>query len=58
MPVLIRALARLGPDELHRLSIADKSAGDSDFAILARAIMGPPTTKPRNNDSSEPKQGT
>lgn len=58
MPVLIRALAKLGPDELHQLSIADKSAGDSDFALLARAIMGPPTTKPRGSDSSEPKKGT
>jgi hypothetical protein len=49
MPVLIRALAKLAPDELRRLAATDKSTGDSDFSLLARAIMGSPAKRDGSN---------
>lgn len=44
-PVLVRFLARLPADELARLGVPDKATSDSDYALLARAIMGTPTPK-------------
>jgi hypothetical protein len=44
---VIRALAKLGPEELARLS-ADKSGSDSEYSLLARAIMGTPPPKPQD----------
>lgn len=45
-PTLIRTLANLPPDSLAQL-LVDKTGADSDYALLARAIMGPkpPNTK-------------
>ena len=44
-PALIRALAKLGPEELARLT-ADKPGSYSEYSLLARAIMGTPPAKP------------
>jgi hypothetical protein len=44
-PVLVRLLARLPADELARLGAHDKATSDSDYALLARAIMGTPSPK-------------
>ena len=49
-PELIRALAKLTREELLRLSAEDKSAGEDDYAILARAIMGRPDKDVRKID--------
>lgn len=38
--VVIRALATLSRDELLHLAERDRSSGDSDYSLLARAIMG------------------
>lgn len=45
-PTVIRTLAKLPPDSLAQL-LVDKTSADSDYALLARAIMGskPPGTK-------------
>ena len=57
-PFLVRALAKLTPEELSRLSVPDESAGESDYSLLAHAIMN--STAPTPRDSSEsrdkPKQ--
>jgi hypothetical protein len=45
MPILIRVLSKMGPDELNRLAVTDKPTSDSDFSLLARAIMGAPAKK-------------
>lgn len=45
-PLVIRALAKLPLDELNRLITAEKTGNDSDYALLARAIMGTPPPKP------------
>lgn len=42
VPKLIRTLAKLTREDLLRLATEDKSAGEDDYAILARAIMGRP----------------
>jgi hypothetical protein len=44
-PIVIRTLAKLPPDSLAQL-LRDKTSTDSDYALLARAIMGarPPST--------------
>ncbi len=39
-PALFRALAKLPKEELDRLAAADDAPGESDYALLARAIMG------------------
>jgi hypothetical protein len=39
-PTVIRTLAKLPPDSLAQL-LVDKTSADSDYALLARAIMGP-----------------
>jgi hypothetical protein len=39
-PLLIRALTTLPPDDLARLIAPDQAGNDSDYALLARAIMG------------------
>ena len=45
-PALIRSLAKLGPEELARLT-AGKPSPDSEYSLLARAIMGTTaSTKP------------
>jgi hypothetical protein len=44
-PAVIRTLAKLPADDLVRLTTTDDSSTDSDYAILARAIMGK-TEKP------------
>jgi hypothetical protein len=41
-PSLFRALAKLPEGELVRLAAPDDSGGQSEFSILARAIMGTP----------------
>jgi hypothetical protein len=46
-PAVIRALAKLSPTDLAVL-VADKPSGDSDFSLLARAIMGTPARKKRD----------
>jgi len=45
MPTLIRALARMEPHELDRL-VDEGAEGESDFTLLARAIMGPSRSNP------------
>jgi hypothetical protein len=39
-PVLIRALSRLPTEDLRSLAARDATAGESDYALLSRAIMG------------------
>jgi phosphoglycolate phosphatase-like HAD superfamily hydrolase len=51
-PALIRALARLGAEELARLT-DDKPGSDSEYSLLARAIMGTQPAKP--SDRAENK---
>jgi hypothetical protein len=55
-PVLIRALAKLSRDDLAKLASHDKGQGESDYSLLARAIMGP-TAKSRESAHS-PAKGT
>ena len=51
-PFLMRALARLTSDDLGRLLVAGKSTADSDYSLLARAIMNSPAKKsPRFGES-------
>jgi hypothetical protein len=50
-PLLIGALAKLPPDDLVRLAASERSGGDSDYSLLARAIMGTPT--PKRPDDTE-----
>lgn len=38
---VVRVLARLGREELFKLSAHEKGQGDSDFSLLANAIMRP-----------------
>ena len=45
-PLVLRTLASLPPDELFRLTTAEMGSKDSDYAILARAIMGTSPPKP------------
>jgi hypothetical protein len=49
-PSVVRALAKLGPDDLAHLT-ADKPGPDSDYSLLARAIMGTPSAKPPDPSS-------
>jgi hypothetical protein len=44
-PILIRAMARLPLEELRQLAAREGSGGDSDYSLLARAIMGPGSAK-------------
>jgi hypothetical protein len=44
-PVLIRALAKLTPEELLALSKRTGSPHESDYSLLSRAIMGSPPTQ-------------
>ena len=41
-PVLIRALAKVTPEELLALSMSTGSPHESDYSLLSRAIMGSP----------------
>ena len=54
-PFLIQALAKLTPEDLSRLSVTDESAGESDYSLLAHAIMNSPATKPRDSGESRDK---
>ena len=38
-PIIVRTLAKLPPDNLAQL-VLEKTSADSDYALLARAIMG------------------
>jgi hypothetical protein len=49
-PILFRLLAKLTREDLLRLVADINSPGASDYALLARAIMGPRAAKPRNLD--------
>ncbi|MHB1217448.1 MAG: hypothetical protein ACYC1L_04515 [Alphaproteobacteria bacterium] len=42
-PIVIRALSKLPRDELTNLASQDASRGESDYALLSRAIMGGPS---------------
>lgn len=54
-PLLIRALAKLSREDLVRLTAREFSEGrDTDFALLARAIMGG-SQKPRNDEDAPQK---
>jgi len=48
-PTVIRTLAKLPPDSLAQL-LVDKTSTDSDYALLARAIMG---AKPPNKTENK-----
>lgn len=48
-PIVIRTLTRLAPDDLAQL-LLESSSPDSDYALLARAIMGP---KPSSTSEDE-----
>ena len=54
-PALIRALGKLPREDLLRLASEDRSSGDSDYSLLARAIMGTPTAKPHDAGGGENK---
>jgi hypothetical protein len=55
-PILIRTLAKQTKEHLVRLAAAeDNSSGESDFSLLARAIMRTPETKVRDRDDSHDK---
>ncbi len=47
-PTVIRTLANLPPDSLAQL-LVDKTSADSDYALLARAIMGPKPLSAKGN---------
>ncbi|HXB67313.1 MAG TPA: hypothetical protein VNY05_03675 [Candidatus Acidoferrales bacterium] len=47
-PIVIRTLANLPPDNLTEL-LLDKTSTDSDYALLARAIMGAKTPSTTEN---------
>jgi hypothetical protein len=49
-PVVIRALSKLPKDELTNLASRDASSGESDFALLSRAIMGGSSDDRGNQD--------
>src|SRR5438105_6786573 len=49
-PPLIRTLARLTREDLLRLAAEDKTDRESDFSLLARAIMDPSGKEPRDLD--------
>jgi len=51
-PALVRELAKMTRADLLRLVSETSSSSESDYALLARAIMGTPAEKPR--DSKEP----
>ncbi len=52
-PLIIKTLARLSADELARLTAAEATGKESDYTVLARAIMGTTTAKP--SDPTENK---
>jgi len=54
-PFLIRALAKLPPADLARLGVTDKSVSESDYSLLARAIMNSPATKGSDSTEAEDK---
>jgi hypothetical protein len=45
-PAVIRALASLKPEEIERLTADNKSGENSEYSLLAHAIMGTPAAKP------------
>jgi hypothetical protein len=47
-PTVIRTLAKLPPDSFAQL-LVDKTSADSDYALLARAIMGPKSLSTKGN---------
>jgi len=53
-PVLVRALAGLAREDLLRLAAENSTPGESDYSLLARAIMRVPAPKPRGID--EPRE--
>lgn len=44
-PVVIRALSKLPADQLANLASTHVSSGESDYALLSRAIMGGPNNE-------------
>lgn len=52
-PAVVRALAKLAPDNIARLAATDQGGNDSDYSLLAHAIMG--TSAPSPPDESEKK---
>jgi len=54
VPALFRVLAGMPKDELVRLAAPDDSHGESEYTILARAIMG--TSKRPEKEASGPEE--
>jgi hypothetical protein len=52
-PALIRALARLTREDLVRLAGVHDSAGESEFSLLARALMG--SSAREQSDPNQPR---
>ena len=57
-PLLMRALAKLTPEELSRLFFTDESADESDYSLLVRAIMKSPATNQAVKWVSRASSGT
>lgn len=53
--ILFRTLARLPKEELLRLAASDEHQGDSEYSILARAIMGKSKTDATNRPQTKGK---
>ena len=53
-PILVRTLAKLSPEDLGKLRAGDAGQGDSEYSLLARAIMGPA----KSRDSSDASKST
>jgi hypothetical protein len=54
-PTVIRTLAKLQPEDLARLAVSDQVPGESDYSLLARAIMGSSRGEPSDPSQSETK---
>jgi len=54
-PLLIRLLAKLPPEDLARMVASDRSVSESDYSLLARAIMKSPATEPSDFRESRDK---
>jgi hypothetical protein len=49
-PTLVRALSKLSREELSTLANESQASGESDYSLLARAIMQPRGTKQRDRE--------
>ncbi len=48
-PAVIRALAKLQPEQIRDIAAKEHPHRESDYAVLSRAIMGTPPTRPSDS---------